>query len=96
MVSQWLNVNIPVHLIGKPDGSDEVNHATILSNPPLELQNFVISALQQTENPSTAQAGYAQWLAEAKADSRIQAMAQKFQQFIIHAVDERGDPVDRL
>jgi pimeloyl-ACP methyl ester carboxylesterase len=93
MVSKWLNVNIPVHLVGKPDGSDEVNHATILSNPPVELQNFVISALQQTENPSTAQAGYAQWLAEAKADSRIQAMAQKFQQFIIHAVDERGDPV---
>jgi hypothetical protein len=34
-----------------------------------------------------------QWLTDAKAESRIQAMAQKFQQFIIHAVDERGDPV---
>jgi hypothetical protein len=38
-------------------------------------------------------AGYATWLKDADAAGRIQAMAQKFQQFIIHAVDERGDSV---
>ena len=59
ILSQWLYADIPVHLVGKSDGSDGVNHATILSDPPLELQNLVVSAFQQTENPSTATAGYA-------------------------------------
>jgi hypothetical protein len=93
ILSQWLYADIPVHLVGKPDGSDGVNHATILSDPPLELQNLVVSALQQTDSSSTAAAGYASWLRDANAGGRIQAMAEKFQQFIIHAVDERGDPV---
>jgi pimeloyl-ACP methyl ester carboxylesterase len=93
ILSQWLYADIPVHLVGKPDGSDGVNHATILSDPPLELQDLVVSAFQQTENPSTAMVGYATWLKDADAAGRIQAMTQKFQQFIIHAVDERGDSV---
>jgi pimeloyl-ACP methyl ester carboxylesterase len=95
LVSDWLQGNIPVHLIGAPDDDHETpNHATILSDPPQDLQDLVVSALQRTADPATAEAGYAAWLGEARADARIAQMQKKYQQFIVHAVDERGDPVN--
>jgi hypothetical protein len=93
VADKWLNVSIPVHLVGDPAGSDEVNHATILSNPPAELQDLVISAFQMTASDSNAEAGYRAWLQKADAEGRFKKISEQYQQFIIHAVDERGDPI---
>jgi hypothetical protein len=46
-----------------------------------------------TEKPGEAETGYAEWLHNAGAGGRIAKIGKKFQQFIVHAVDERGDPV---
>ena len=91
---RWLNISIPVHLVG--DGTaDGLNHATILSAPPPELQDLVVSAFQLTaaDTPAGQASGYAEWLARADAPARMAGLAEQFQQFIVHAVDERGDPV---
>jgi pimeloyl-ACP methyl ester carboxylesterase len=88
LADTWRLVDMPVHLIGKPDGSDDVNHATILANPPAELVALVADALK-VESPDA----HATWLAQANAAGRIAAMAEKYQQFIVHVLDERGDPV---
>ena len=97
VADNWLNVSIPVHLVGGPQKPDEVNHATILSNPIPELVELVIEAFSLTD-PATAPdgnsaAGYAAWLAKADAKSRFEKLKEQYQQFIIHAVDERGDPI---
>ena len=97
VADNWLNVLIPVHLVGGPQKPDEVNHATILSNPIPELVELVIEAFSLTD-PATAPdgnsaAGYAAWLAKADAKSRFEKLKEQYQQFIIHAVDERGDPI---
>ena len=93
VADKWLNVSIPVHLVGHPAGPDEVNHATILSNPPAELQNLVIAAFEKTAAAGDADAGYRAWLEEADAEGRFKRVPEQYQQFIIHAVDERGDPI---
>jgi hypothetical protein len=94
---RWLNVNIPVHLVGDPARGENVNHASILGNPPDELVKLVVDAFTMTD-PATAPggdpaAGYTRWLEQADANGRFQRLPQQFQQFIIHAVDERGDPI---
>ncbi|HEV2100328.1 MAG TPA: hypothetical protein VGR45_15590 [Stellaceae bacterium] len=97
IADNWLNVSIPVHLVGDPQKPDEVNHATILSNPLPELVDLVVDAFKMTDpasapngNPS---AGYAAWLAKADAKGRFKKLEKQYQQFIVHAVDERGDPI---
>ena len=69
VADKWLNVSIPVHLVGHPDGPDEVNHATILSNPPAELQNLVIAAFEKTAAAGDADVGYRAWIEEADAEA---------------------------
>lgn len=97
IADQWLNVSIPVHLVGDPAHPDEVNHATILSKPTAELVELVVAAFEMTEPGSSPAgdpaAGYAAWLKGADAPSRFRKLAQQYQQFVIHAVDERGDPI---
>jgi pimeloyl-ACP methyl ester carboxylesterase len=94
---KWLNVSIPVHLVGDPQKPDEVNHATILSNPIPELVDLVVDAFTMTDPASAPDgnpaAGYAAWLAKANAAGRFKKLEQQYQQFIVHAVDERGDPI---
>jgi hypothetical protein len=94
---KWLNVEIPVHLVGDPAKGENVNHGSILSNPPQELVELVVDAFNMTD-PATASrgdpaAGYIQWLMQADANGRFRRLPQQYQQFIIHAVDERGDPI---
>lgn len=102
---KWLNVRIPVHLVGRAapvldlinKDKIEVNHATILSDPPDELVDLVVDAFRKTD-PATAPAadptaGYAEWLQKADAASRYRRVPQQYQQFIVHALDERGDPI---
>jgi pimeloyl-ACP methyl ester carboxylesterase len=97
VADKWLNVSIPVQLVGDPSKPDEVNHATILSNPIPELVDLVVAAFAMTD-PATAPdgnpaAGYLAWLAMADAAGRFKKLKPQYQQFIIHAVDERGDPI---
>jgi hypothetical protein len=93
VADKWLDVLIPVHLVGDPAAPDEVNHATILKNPPAELQDLVIAAFEMTAVASDADAGYRAWLEKADAEGRFKRIPEQYQQFIIHAVDERGDPI---
>jgi hypothetical protein len=93
VADKWLNVSIPVHLVGDPAGPDEVNHATVLSNPTTDLQDLVIAAFEMTAAASGADAGYHAWLEKADAEGRFKKLPEQYQQFIIHAVDERGDPI---
>lgn len=97
VADKWMNVSIPVHLVGDPQKGEDVNHATILSNPVPELEELVIDALTMTD-PATAPggdpaAGYAAWLAKAGAALRFKRLDRQYQQFVVHAVDERGDPI---
>jgi len=94
VANKWLNVSIPVHLVGGPAGGpDEVNHATILSDPPDELQDLVIAAFEMTATDGDADAGYRAWLEKADAEGRFRKLQEQYQQFVVHAVDERGDPI---
>jgi pimeloyl-ACP methyl ester carboxylesterase len=97
VADKWLNVSIPVHLVGDTAKGEDVNHATILSDPVPELVDLVVDAFTMTD-PDTAPggnpaAGYEAWLAKADAKTRFKRLPQQYQQFIIHAVDERGDPI---
>jgi hypothetical protein len=88
LADDWHLQNMPVHLIGNPDGSDEINHAAMLAAPPAELVTLVQAALRVDST-----AAFQAWLTQADAPRRMAAMPQQYQQFIVHAVDERGDPV---
>lgn len=82
-LERWSNMAAPVYLV------PGLNHATILTAPADALVAQVYSALQvstkdQFESWSTQAA--AQYGAE-RADTR------RFQQFVVHAVDERGDGI---
>jgi pimeloyl-ACP methyl ester carboxylesterase len=93
VADKWLNVSIPVHLVDDPTNPDGLNHASILSNPPEELQELVITALEMTAADRDTGAGYRAWLEKAEAEDRFKKIPEQYQQFIIHAVDERGDPI---
>jgi pimeloyl-ACP methyl ester carboxylesterase len=97
VADKWLNVSIPVHLVGDPAKPDEANHATILSNPAPELVELVVDAFTMTDPQSAPDhdpaAGYAAWLAKADANARFTRLQPQYQQFVVHAVDERGDPI---
>jgi pimeloyl-ACP methyl ester carboxylesterase len=88
IADDWHLIDMPVHLIGKPDGSDGVNHATILSSPPDELVALVEDALQVTSADA-----FKTWLAQSDATGRMAALPAQYQQFVVHALDERGDPI---
>jgi hypothetical protein len=93
VADNWLNVSIPVHLVDDPTNPDGLNHASILSNPPEEVQELVIAAFEMTAADGDTEAGYRAWLEKADAESRFKKVPEQYQQFIIHAVDERGDPI---
>ena len=93
VADKWLNVSIPVHLVDDPTNPDGLNHATILSNPPAELQDLVIAAFDMTAADRDTEAGYRDWLEKADAEGRFKRIREQYQQFIIHAVDERGDSI---
>jgi pimeloyl-ACP methyl ester carboxylesterase len=97
IANKWLNVAIPAHLVGDPQKGEDVNHATILSAPVPELIELVVDAFDMTDPAGGAgkdpAAGYNAWLTKADANTRFKRLPQQYQQFIIHAVDERGDPI---
>lgn len=82
-ISQNKSIDFPVWLIkGK-------THGTILSDPPDYLQDLVKEALQVNTLDE-----YKTWHAKATEKTRTERERyDQWQQFIVHAVDERGDPI---
>lgn len=84
-IESWRNAIVPLVF------SSGVNHATILREPTPDIVTMVLDALSVTNGP-----GYAEWQTKwrRKSDEALAATkAKKFQQFVTHAVDERGDGI---
>jgi hypothetical protein len=88
-IDPWRSVSdIPVILINDRD------HGSILGDPPAELTDMIQQAFTVTDK-----SGYDQWCTAASARSAISDPSTKkpleqWQQFVVHAVDTRGDPID--
>ena len=82
-VAPWKNVDAPmVPVAGK-------NHSTIMTDPGEELADMVEAALRVN-----SAASYADWHADArKRTSAAKKGMDAWQQFVIRAIDERGDPI---
>lgn len=82
-VAPWKNADaplIPIH--GK-------NHATIMSDPGADLADMVEAALAVN-----SAAGYSAWYENAgKRTAATMTGLDKWQQFVVRAIDERGDAV---
>lgn len=67
-----------------------LNHATILEAPSKELVDLVMQALKVDSKES-----YLDWIniATRKTADTLENMKGTYQQFIVHARDERGDPI---
>ena len=67
------------------------NHATIVSDPPNGLVDLVVKALEVKTLPE-----YEEWQKEAETGTdlpNLRSAGQIYQQFVVRAVDERGDPI---
>ncbi len=84
-IESWRNAIVPLMF------SADVNHGTILQEPTPELIKMVLEALAVTHS-----AGYLAWQTkwQRKSQEALAATkAKRFQQFVTHAVDERGDGI---
>jgi hypothetical protein len=78
---EWTQDDVPMHPIAN------VDHGSILSAPPPALTQMVIDALRVSSRPT-----YAAWCERAEAVVRATREAMvPWQQFVVRAVDERGD-----
>ncbi|MDF2959765.1 MAG: hypothetical protein K0S39_1500 [Paenibacillus sp.] len=83
ILSDWSNVDIPLIPV------EDLNHGTILREPSDELVDMVLNALG-IESKEALDSWY------MDVNNRtwpILAQLTKWQQFVIRAVDERGDPI---
>lgn len=64
------------------------NHGSIMSDPEPAHVGLVLKALQIDDH-----AAYVAWLAEAAKASAAVEPKEKYQQFVVHMVDERGDGI---
>lgn len=81
--ADWTQDDVPLHPIGG------VDHGGILSNPPVQLQQLVVAALNVNSRPA-----YDRWNADAEAVVRdTRESMVPWQQFLVRAVDERGDGI---
>lgn len=84
-IDRWKNVTAP--LVFLPD----MNHATILQEPSSALIAMVLDALTVTSSTE-----YAEWTErrrEASEAALRKSRARRWQQFVVHATDERGDGI---
>jgi len=85
-VQRWRNIEVPLVFL------EDLNHSTILRDPTDALIAMVESALQVN-----SQADYDAWrskhvrLSQQALEAR---QARRWQQFIVHAIDERDDRID--
>jgi len=84
-VPPWRNVHVPLVLL--PD----VNHGTIVSDPPDELVTMVMEAL--TVGDIDAYRAWAERYSTMAGGRLAEIGEDRWQQFVVRAVDERGDPV---
>ena len=81
--SKQKNVDIPLVLV------DGLNHGSIIEDPPDDLVDMVANALEVDSKDA-----YDVWQADAAKWSRqARSKVDEWQQFVIHAVDERGDGI---
>jgi hypothetical protein len=78
-IADWKNTDIPLISI------DGKNHGTILSDPGDDLADLVDSALRYRARRAD------QWIDDATRKKR--AHRRRWRQFVVRAVDERGDPI---
>jgi len=79
-IGDWKNVSdIPVTF------AEGLNHGTIMHSPPDPLVTQVVDALAVTDEGT-----WSTWCASARTFSRP---PERWQQFVVRAVDEHGDPV---
>jgi hypothetical protein len=82
-IMPWTNEDIPLVF------ADGLNHGTILTDPTNALIDMVDQALQVNSGPA-----FDDWKLRAAVVSKAnQKTLDQWQQFIVHAVDERGDPI---
>jgi len=84
-IAPWANVAAPLVLV------PGLNHGTILSEPSDDLVEMVTSALAVEDID-----GYVAWSrshSSLESDALSQIDAHQWQEFVMHAVDERGDPI---
>jgi hypothetical protein len=82
-VAPWKNVDAPMIF------ADGRNHSTILTDPGEDLAGLVASALSVN-----SAAAYAEWYKVAlKKNQPAVRSVDQWQQFIVRAADERGDPI---
>lgn len=82
-IAPWKNVDAPMMPVaGK-------NHSSIIRNPGDELAELVVKALEVN-----SESEYSAWydMARRKGSAALGKM-EEWQQFVVRAVDERGDPV---
>lgn len=82
-IAPWKNVDVPLIPIAGKD------HGTILSNPGEDAIDLVDRALQVA-----SAADFSTWIEDATASTQpTRANMDEWQQFVVHAVDERGDGI---
>ncbi|MDQ3851157.1 MAG: hypothetical protein M3296_11160 [Actinomycetota bacterium] len=84
-VAPWNNIDVPLVLL------EHVNHGTIVSKPPDALVAMVMQALEVSDHDA-----YRAWSREHSSlspERLAKVDAGRWQQFVVHAIDERGDPV---
>ncbi|MFL5502347.1 MAG: esterase/lipase family protein [Gemmatimonadaceae bacterium] len=82
-VADWKNVDIPLISI------DGKNHGTILTDPGDDLVDLVDTALQVSSEPT-----FTKWIDDAtRRSQKARAKIDEWQQFVVRALDERGDPI---
>jgi hypothetical protein len=82
-LDNWSFPTIPVHLV------EDLNHGTIITDPTSELVKLVRDALDVD-----SRASFLRWLERANATRRMNKYKKgQWQQFIVRALDERGDPI---
>jgi len=64
------------------------NHGSIMSAPEETMQKLVLAALKVDSEEA-----YGAWAKDAAAVSKANEPEEKYQQFVIRMVDERGDPI---
>lgn len=85
-VAPWSNYDAPVHIV------HGYNHGSIHQSPPDYLVDLVVEALRVAS--WDGEQGYTAWAERAKALTLApETLPQQYQQFIVHAVDERGDGI---
>lgn len=84
-IESWKNAIVPLVFLA------DHNHSTILRKPDEALVRMVFEALEVSSSSE-----YQRWQADHRAasDAALQARrARRWQQFIVHAIDERGDGI---